>query len=43
MAVEINERFGNEVGELINVGGFKNVQILKDIFGKDRIVTGKKV
>jgi release factor glutamine methyltransferase len=36
--MEINERFGKEVHELLEEQGFKNVQILKDLDGKDRIV-----
>jgi release factor glutamine methyltransferase len=40
LAVEINERFGLEVSDLLESSKFVNVQIIKDMFGKDRIVTG---
>jgi len=40
LAVEINERFGNEVAALLKVNGFAEVQVLKDLFGKERIVKG---
>ncbi|MBL7870240.1 MAG: peptide chain release factor N(5)-glutamine methyltransferase [Cyclobacteriaceae bacterium] len=36
--LEINERFGNEVCDLLKTHGFKNVQILKDLDGKDRMI-----
>ncbi len=36
--VEINERFGKEVAEIFSRHGFSDVQIIKDIDGKDRIV-----
>jgi release factor glutamine methyltransferase len=40
IAVEINERFGQEVARLATEAGFINVEILKDVFGKERIVKG---
>ena len=40
IAMEINERFGSEVAHLVSEAGFKEVRILKDIFGKERIVKG---
>ncbi len=40
--VEINERFGEEVSELFLNAGFKKVQIIKDLQGKNRIVTALK-
>lgn len=40
LAVEINERFGREVHELFIENNFKTVQVIRDIFGKDRIVKG---
>lgn len=36
--LEINERFGNEVCVLAEEQGFRNVQILKDLDGKNRMV-----
>jgi release factor glutamine methyltransferase len=42
LAVEINEQFGNEVAQLFDSTGFRNVEIVKDINGKDRFVTGLK-
>jgi release factor glutamine methyltransferase len=36
--VEINERFGREVGQVFSKAGFGATEILKDIDGKDRIV-----
>jgi len=40
--VEINERFGKEVSRTFNQAGFKNVRIIKDLQGKDRIVSAIK-
>lgn len=40
--VEINERFGKEIKELFEVSGFNSVQIIKDLDGKDRIVSAVK-
>lgn len=40
--LEINERFGNEVCALLKEQGLKNVQILKDLDGKDRMVKALK-
>jgi release factor glutamine methyltransferase len=40
LAVEIHERFGSEVRQLFNEYNFHNIEIIQDIFGKDRIVKG---
>lgn len=40
--VEINQQFGKEVANLFSEIGFVNVDVRKDLFGKDRIVTGRK-
>jgi release factor glutamine methyltransferase len=40
LAVEINERFGGEVRQLLINHNFRDVQIIQDVFGKDRIVKG---
>lgn len=37
---EINERFGKETATLMEDCGFRNVLIIKDLFMKDRFVTG---
>ena len=37
---EINERFGAEVAALMQVKGFSEVQVIKDLNGKDRMVRG---
>ncbi|MBQ7532654.1 MAG: peptide chain release factor N(5)-glutamine methyltransferase [Bacteroidales bacterium] len=39
---EINERFGKETAELCHSKGFKNVEIIKDFRGKERVVRIKK-
>ena len=39
---EINQAYGAEVGKLLEQKGYKNVQVLKDLFGKDRIVTAER-
>ncbi len=39
---EINETFGNETKQLFEQYGFRNCQIIKDLFGKDRIVKATK-
>ena len=38
---EINEAFGKETADLLSKEGFKDVNIHKDLNGKDRIVEGK--
>ena len=40
LAVEVNERFGNEVASLFSAGGFTEVEIVNDMSGKERIVKG---
>ena len=40
LAVEINERFGKEVQRLFIANDFAEVEIIQDVFGKDRIVKG---
>jgi release factor glutamine methyltransferase len=42
LAMEINERFGNEVAALMTACGFQRVELLKDISGKDRFVMARK-
>ncbi|WP_266203733.1 peptide chain release factor N(5)-glutamine methyltransferase [Pontibacter kalidii] len=39
---EINERYGQEVKELLLTAGFAQAQVVQDLFGKDRIVWGEK-
>jgi release factor glutamine methyltransferase len=41
--VEINERFGKEVLELLEKKGFKHVELRQDLGGKDRMVTAQWV
>lgn len=38
---EINETLGKETAELFQSYGFKNSQVIQDLFGKDRIVKAK--
>ncbi|MBT1697176.1 peptide chain release factor N(5)-glutamine methyltransferase [Fulvivirgaceae bacterium PWU4] len=40
LCMEINERYGEAVLELLTAAGYKDVQIIKDLSGKDRIVKG---
>lgn len=40
LAVEINERFGKEVQRLFVANDLDEVEIMRDAFGKDRIVKG---
>jgi release factor glutamine methyltransferase len=42
IAFEINEKFGDKVKDLLTGLGFVNVEIIRDLSGKDRIVTGRK-
>jgi release factor glutamine methyltransferase len=37
---EINEAYGKEIAELLEENGFKDVEIRKDMFGKDRMAKG---
>lgn len=39
---EINERFGKEVAEILLMHGYKDVKVVDDISGKERIVKGRK-
>lgn len=39
---EINEKFGKETAELCREKGFKNVEIIKDFRGKERIVRAQR-
>jgi release factor glutamine methyltransferase len=40
--LEINEKFGHEVSEMMGVSGLKNIQIHQDIHGKDRFIEAQK-
>ncbi|MEJ1239044.1 peptide chain release factor N(5)-glutamine methyltransferase [Chryseolinea sp. T2] len=42
LAVEINERFGNEVAALMANAGLQHVELVKDLAGKDRFVFSRK-
>jgi release factor glutamine methyltransferase len=39
---EINEAMGNLMSELLQAYGYSEVEIIKDINGKDRIIKGIK-
>ena len=39
---EINEKFGKETAELCREKGFKNVEIIKDFRGKERVVRAQR-
>jgi len=39
---EINERFGQEMISMLLVEGYKDIKLLQDICGKDRIVIGRR-
>ncbi len=38
---EINERFGKDVSNLLEALAYKNVRVIQDLNGKDRIVSGQ--
>ena len=40
---EINEALGKETCDLMRQGGFKKVELRKDIFGRDRMVKGRRI
>jgi release factor glutamine methyltransferase len=42
LAVEINEAYGKEVRELFEHNNFNDVQVYKDINGRERFVSGRK-
>lgn len=42
LAVEINERCGPAVADLFRTSGLKEVEVIKDFAGKDRVVKGLK-
>ncbi len=39
---EINEDYGKEINSLLRSGGFKDLEVYKDMHGKDRFVFGRK-
>ena len=39
---EINQAYGEDVACLLEQKGYKNIQVLKDLFGKDRIVVAER-
>ncbi len=39
---EINEALGNDTCDLLKNIGFRNIELRKDLFGKDRMVKGTK-
>lgn len=39
---EINQYLGKETVELVEIFGFKNVKLIKDIYGNDRIISCEK-
>ncbi len=40
--IEINEEFGREVKDIFHSSGFKEIKIIKDLDGKDRIVIAQR-
>jgi release factor glutamine methyltransferase len=40
---EINERLGNQVVNLLDNLGYQNPRIIKDLHGKDRMVTARYI
>ncbi|MBA4056020.1 MAG: peptide chain release factor N(5)-glutamine methyltransferase, partial [Marivirga sp.] len=40
LAVEINERFGKDIASLMTEKGFQEVEVIRDLFDKERIVKG---
>jgi release factor glutamine methyltransferase len=42
LAVEINEKFGNQVSGIFLENGFENIAIISDVAGKPRIVSGER-
>ena len=39
---EINESLGNKTVELLNNKGFKNIELRKDMSGRDRMIRGAR-
>ncbi len=39
---EINENYGNDVAALLRDRGFRNVGVIKDLFGKERMAFGER-
>lgn len=40
---EVNERFAKEVAELMRDAGFVECEVVRDMFGKERMVRGRKI
>jgi hypothetical protein len=41
--MEINERYGNGVAKVFFDSGFEDIKIIRDLWGKERIVKGVKI
>ena len=39
---EINRAFGREIAYMLEMNQYRGVRVIKDIFGKDRIVTANR-
>ena len=39
---EINQAYGRETAQILEMNQYRNIRVLKDIFGKDRIVTANQ-
>lgn len=40
---EINEQFGNETAAMLEETGFRNIRIIQDLQGKDRMIRAQKI
>ena len=41
--LEINESLGNQTVELLESKGFKNIELRKDMSGRDRMIKGTRI
>jgi release factor glutamine methyltransferase len=39
---EINQAYGRETAHILEMNQYRDVRVIKDIFGKDRIVTANR-
>ena len=39
---EINQAYGRETAHMLEMNQYRDVRVIKDIFGKDRIVTANR-
>jgi release factor glutamine methyltransferase len=42
LAVEINQKLGNETVDIFKIAGLTNIKLIKDMSGNNRLITSQK-